>query len=230
MCGRINIHSGPLTLLFMDMLGQGYSGGDRYNVAPTQTVDVIRQTEEGGLEAVAMRWWLTPFWSKEVSTKYSMFNAKAETLQESRAFRESYARRRCVVPIAGFYEWARTGGHKQAYYIHARNDGGLLLAGIWDRWRGGDTEVQSFAIVTTAVHEKLAFVHTRQPALLSREEARRWLDPQTPPPQRERLLTSHLPLDLEALPVGDFVNSTRNQGPHCVEPVGAGIVLTGDAA
>jgi len=214
----------------MDMLGQGYAGDDRYNVAPTQSIDVFRRTEAGALEAVPMRWWLTPYWSKEVSTKYSMFNAKAETLKESRAFREPYARRRCVVPIAGFYEWARAGGDKQAYYIHARDDRGLLLAGIWDRWRDDEGEVLSFAVVTTAVHEQLAFVHTRQPALLSREEARRWLDPGTSVEQRDHLLASHLPLDLEALPVSSYVNNTRNQGPRCIEPIGPGIVLTGDAA
>lgn len=225
MCGRINIHSGPLTLLFMDMLGQGFTGDDRFNVAPTQNLDVFRRREDGGLEAVSMRWWLTPYWSKEVSTKYSMFNAKAENLRESRAFRDPFARRRCVVPIAGFYEWARAGAQKQAYYIHDADDRGLLMAGVWDRWRGGDEELLSFAIVTTSVHEKLAFVHTRQPALLSREEARRWLDPATDAAQLDRLLASHLPQSLEAVPVSSYVNNTRNQGPRCLEAVGAGIRL-----
>jgi putative SOS response-associated peptidase YedK len=212
----------------MDMLGQGYPGGDRFNVAPTQELDVFRRTEQGGLEAIGMRWWLTPYWAKEVSTKYSMFNAKAETLRQSRAFRDPFVRRRCVVPVAGFYEWARAGGGKQAYYIHDAEDRGLLMAGIWDRWRGSDAEVLSFAIVTTAVHEMLAFVHTRQPVLLSREEARLWIDPATDDTVLDRLLATHLPQSLEVVPVTSYVNNTRNQGPACLEATGPGIRL--DAA
>ena len=68
---------------------------------------MLRATPLGNLEAVTMRWWLTPYWSKEMSTRYSMFNAKAETLGDSTAFKEPLVRRRCVVPMAGFYEWAK---------------------------------------------------------------------------------------------------------------------------
>jgi putative SOS response-associated peptidase YedK len=226
MCGRINIHSGPLTLLFMDMLGIAYGGDDRFNVAPTLNLPVFRVGTQSVLEAADMRWWLTPYWAKEVSTKYSMFNAKAETLAQSRAFREPYARRRCAVPIAGFYEWRRAaGGGKQPYYIHAADDTGLLLAGIWDRWRGPDTVVESFAIVTTAVHAELEFVHSRQPVMLSREEARRWLDPEVRRSTLDGLLASHLPGDLEIVPVSTYVNNARNEGARCMEPVGDPIVI-----
>jgi len=209
----------------MDMLGVGYGGDDRYNVAPTQNLPVFREVD-GVLQAVEMRWWLTPYWSKEVSTKYSMFNAKSETLAQSRAFREPFARRRCVVPIAGFYEWAKTDTGKQPYYIHAADDHGLMLAGIWDRWRGHDTTIESFAIITTPVHEKLKFVHTRQPVMLSREESRRWLDPNAEKDVLAALLTTHLPNALEVVPVSTFVNNARNDGDRCIEPVADPLLLT----
>ncbi len=225
MCGRINIHSGPLTLLFMDMLGVGYTGDDRFNVAPTESLPIFRNTKEGALECADARWWLTPYWSKEVSTKYSMFNAKAETLADSRAFREPFARRRCLVPVAGFYEWVRKGSVKEPYYIRARDDAGLLLAGIWDRWRGDDRTVDSFAVVTTKVHPKLEFVHNRQPVMLSREEGRRWLDPHAERVTLDDLMVSHLPGDLTVVPVSTYVNNARNQGERCMAPVGAEIAV-----
>ena len=209
----------------MDMLGQGYSGDDRYNVAPTDPVDVFRLRRDGPLEAVPMRWWLTPYWTHEPTARYSMFNAKAETLGTSRAFREPFEHRRCLVPIAGFYEWARADGRKTPYYIRPRDDGGLLLAGIWDRWRGDGRDIVSFAIVTTAVNDKLRFVHDRQPVMLSREEGRRWVARESTLAVARTLLTNRLPCDLEALPVTDYVNSTRNQGPRCAEPIGPPIVL-----
>ena len=221
MCGRVNVSSGPLTLLFMDMVGQPYLESDRYNVAPTQSLPVLRSSEAGAIESATMRWWLTPFWSKEVSTRYSMFNAKAETLDTSRAFKEPFMRRRCLVPVAGFYEWVKEAERKLPYYIRPHADDGLLLAGIWDRWRSDEETVESFAVVTTAVHDRLAFVHRRQPAMLTRAEGRRWIDAMEDPAQLRRdLLGPRLPVALTVVPVSTHVNNARNGGARCIEPVG----------
>jgi putative SOS response-associated peptidase YedK len=229
MCGRVNISSSPLAELFLAWLdeppGPGLYPEDVYNVAPTESVPVIRRNREGVPEAVAMRWWLTPHWSKEVSTKYSMFNAKAETLVKSRAFREPFQRRRCLVPVAGFYEWVKDGGKKLPYYIRPSGDDGLMLAGIWDRWRGPEQTVESFAVVTTAVNENLAFVHNRQPVLLDAEAARRWLDPDVALEDLQALLGSTLPCELMAIPVSTYVSNSRNAGPRCIEPIGKPVVV-----
>lgn len=226
MCGRLNVSSGPLTILFMDMVSQPYPGADRHNMAPTETVQVLRAAPTGGLEAAAMRWWLTPYWSKEISTRYSMFNAKAETLETSRAFREPLERRRCVVPVAGFYEWVKDGARRLPYYIRPQADDGMLLAGLWDRWRNGAETLESFTIVTTAAHESLAFVHNRQPALLSRADGRRWVDRQQDVAAlRRELLVPRVPVPLHVVPVSTYVNNARNDGPRCIEPVAKVIEL-----
>jgi len=221
MCGRVNVSSGPLTLLFMDMVGQPYPELDRYNVAPTESLPVIRAAKDGALEAATMRWWLTPYWSKELSTKYSMFNAKAETLETSRAFAEPFARRRCLLPIAGYYEWAKDGARRLPYYIRPTEEDGLLLAGVWDRWRNGAETVESFAVVTTAVHQRLAFIHDRQPAVVSRDEGYRWLDrTQDPVALHRDLLRPRVATALSLVPVSTYVNNSRNEGARCIEPVG----------
>jgi putative SOS response-associated peptidase YedK len=224
MCGRVNVSSGPLTLLFMDMVGQPYPELDRYNVAPTEPLPVIRAAKDGTLEAATMRWWLTPYWSKQVSTKYSMFNAKAETLETSRAFAEPFARRRCLLPIAGYYEWQKDGERRLPFYIKPTEEDGLLLAGIWDRWRNGAETVESFAVVTTAVHDRLAFVHDRQPAVVTRDEGYRWLDRSQDPRALHRdLLRPRIPTALSLVPVSTYVNNSRNEGARCVEPIGRAI-------
>lgn len=233
MCGRVNVSSGPLTLLFMDMVGQPYPDADRHNVAPTLELPVIRATDTGRLEAATMRWWLTPWWSNEVSTRYSMFNAKAETLTTSRAFKEPFARRRCLVPVAGFYEWLKDGERRLPYYIRPHADDGLLLAGVWDRWRNRDDGVilESFAVVTTAVHDRLAFVHSRQPAMLSRAEGRRWVGAAEEPSRlQDELLVPRLPVPLSVIPVTTYVNNARNEGPRCIEPIGKTIEIAAEAA
>ncbi len=230
MCGRVNVSSGPLTLLFMDMVGQPYPGADRHNVAPTEPLPVLRSAAEGELEFAMMRWWLTPYWSKGISTKYSMFNAKAETLTTSRAFKEPFARRRCLLPIAGFYEWAKAADRKLPYYIHPSADDGLLLGGIWDRWRNGEQSLESFAIITTAAHEDLAFVHTRQPLMLTRAEGRRWIRRDADLTQLSTdYLKPRVPVEMSVTPVSTYVNNSRNDGARCIEPLGTTIVIGPDA-
>ncbi len=222
MCGRFNMTADPLTRLFMALAGRELPDGDRWNVAPTEDVPVVRDAD--GRDVAVMRWWLVPHWSKEPSTKYAMFNARAESIERSNAFRGPFARRRCVVPISGFYEWRREGGRKLPHYVRPLDDDGLLLAGLWDRWEGEvDGEpgaLESFTIVTTDVHEKLAFLHDRQPALLDRDAAEAWLDPQTPRERLKAMLVPSLPTTMEVVPVSTWVNNARHKDPRCVEPAG----------
>ena len=152
MCGRFNVTSDPLSQLLMAWVGLAHPGPDNLNLAPTESVYVVRSNTEGTPELVSMRWWLTPFWAKELSTKYSMFNAKSETAAKSPAFKEPYQKRRCVVPISGFYEWCRENNQKVPYYIVPEEHEGMLLAGLWDRWynKDADEELLSFTILTAA--------------------------------------------------------------------------------
>jgi len=228
MCGRINVSADPLAEIYLKLLDQQFSGEDRYNVAPTEQVPVIRHSRDGGLVVRDKRWWLTPYWSKEVSTRYSMFNAKSETLESSRAYREPFRRRRCVVPVSGFFEWVKEGERKLPYYIRPADGDGLLLAGLWDRWRGAEEVVESFTIITAAVNDKLAFVHNRQPVMLRRADLECWLDPASDPQQVRALLGARLPASLSAIPVSTYVSNSRNEGARCVEPIAAAVELGAD--
>lgn len=153
-----------------------------------------------------------------------MFNARAESLARSNAFREPFRRRRCVVPVSGFYEWQRAAGRKLPHYVRATDADGLLLAGIWDRWQGeldgAPATLESFAVITTRAHAELAFLHDRQPAMLDREAAEAWLDGTASRADLEGLLVPGLPGALEVVPVSSWVNDARHKGPECVQAVG----------
>ncbi|MFP6835242.1 MAG: SOS response-associated peptidase [Pseudomonadales bacterium] len=222
MCGRFNVSASPLSDLLIELVGMAHPGPDNYNTAPTETVTVLRVGDDERPELVPMRWWLTPYWAKEVSAKYAMFNARSETVEKSPAFREPYKRRRCVVPVCGFYEWARSGSQKLPYYLTARDDPGLLLAGVWDRWRNPESGelLESFAVLTCPANERLKFVHDRQPVMLSMTDAHRWLDPAVQTPELEELFDSCLPVAMDAIPVSSYVNNARNKTARCLDPIG----------
>ncbi len=228
MCGRFNVTADPLSQLLMDLVGLPHPGPDNHNAAPTQDITVLRMNADGAPELVSMRWWLTPYWAKEMSAKYAMFNAKSETAHRSPAFREPYRKRRCVVPVSGFYEWAKQAqGPKLPYLLAPRDGKGLLLAGLWDRWRNPDSDavIESFTILTTKAHAALEFVHDRQPVMLSLTDARAWLDPANETRDLEGLFNSALPMPLDAIPVSTYVNNARHTGARCTSPIAAPIPI-----
>ncbi len=231
MCGRFNVTSDPLSKLLMDLVGHPHPGPDNFNLAPTETVQVLRIGPDGDPQLLPMRWWLTPFWAREVSTKYSMFNAKSETAAQSAAFKEPFMKRRCVVPISGFYEWCRERGHKVPYFIIPQAHDGLLLAGLWDRWYNAEAgqELLSFTILTTAANENMKRLHHRQPVMLSPKQALDWLDIDHPTAALAYLFESRLPMDLAAIPVSSHVNNARNKDERCIQALGRRVHMASTA-
>ena len=228
MCGRFNVTSDPMTELFMDFVGQPFEGSTSYNTGPRQNAWIIRESEDQ-LEALESQWWLIPNWVKEVSYKYSMFNARSENVEKSPAFRGPFRSQRCVVPITGFYEWVNRNGQKQPYMVHSPENHGLLLAGLWDCWHDPETEdpLESFTILTTNVVPALKFLHHRQPVMLDQSSAREWMNGKTEMDRLRGLLQPNLPYRIYASQVSTYVNNMRNHGPECTEVVGETVELAG---
>lgn len=195
--------------------------GPRYNVAPTDEALVVVQREDRrGL--TAYRWGLIPHWAKDARSGSKMFNARAETLTTSPAFRDAFKRKRCLVPVDGFYEWKREGTIRQPYRI-ARTDGRpLALAGLWAGWKdpATDTVRRTFTIVTSSPNDALAALHDRMPVIIPEDAWDQWLEPE--PADPGELLGLLLPSDainLDIHPVSRLVNDVRNDGPELIEPI-----------
>lgn len=231
MCGRFNVTSDPMTELFMDFVGQPFEGTTNYNTAPRQQAWIIRKDDADERQPVEAQWWLIPNWVKEESYKYSMFNARSEKAAKSPAFRGPFRSQRCVVPITGFYEWVNRNGQKQPYFVHAPENNGLLLAGLWDRWYNPNTNepLDSFTILTTDVVPDLKFLHHRQPVMLSKNDAQTWLEKSTSGEDLQDLCRSSLPYDMYVSPVSPYVNNVRNHGEECVEIIGDTVELRASA-
>ncbi len=218
MCGRIAI-AHPRFPRLERAMGQQYPPLHLcYNVAPTMPIPVVRLGAKG-YELVPMRWGLVPSWSETANPKFSAFNARVETAAVKRAFRESFRRRRCVIPVSGFFEWRVESGRKQPYFITAADGEGLALAGLWDEWRGEGKILLSCTILVGPPNELVAPLHDRMPVILKEENIRPWLDPQTPIARLQNLLSPLPSADLQAFPVSAKVNSVRNDSPDLIAPV-----------
>jgi putative SOS response-associated peptidase YedK len=191
-----------------------------YNLAPTDEAAVV--VERADRRAIrAYRWGLIPSWAKDEKGAAKMINARAETLATSGAFRESFRKRRCIVPADAFYEWQRQGGARQPFLIRRNDDAPLALAGLWSGWHHPETEqvIRSFTIVTTIANRLLSGIHNRMPVVLAPKDWDLWLDPANQETEElTGLLQPSADDELVLFPVRPLVNNVRNNGPELIEP------------
>lgn len=194
-----------------------------WNVAPTDDVPVVL-VRDGARRVAAHHWGLVPQWADSPKVGSRMINARAESLASKSAFKHAFARRRCLVPADGFYEWRHDGSKaKQPFFIHGTDGRPLAFAGLWERWSPRDRPdepLRSATIVTTTPNDLLATLHDRMPVILTPDAWDEWLDPGND--DLDELSDLLVPCDASLLamhPVSRDVGNVRNQGAQLVAPV-----------
>ncbi|MFE7314303.1 SOS response-associated peptidase [Streptomyces sp. NPDC057555] len=209
-----------------------------WNVAPTDEVwsvleRVDQDTGEVTRQLRSLRWGLVPSWAKSLSVGSKMINARVETVAEKPAYRRAFAKRRCLLPADGFYEWqtiaatATSKARKQPYFIAPTDGQVMALAGLYEFWR--DPEVADDApgawwttctIVTTEATDTAGRVHPRMPLAIAPDDWTDWLDPAHQDADELRaLLATPAGGRLDARAVSTAVNNVRNNGPHLLDEV-----------
>ena len=218
-----------------------------FNVAPTDQVPMVVdrpvEGEQIQRQLRTARWGLVPSWAKDPKIGARMINARWEEAAEKPAFRAAFAKRRCLLPADGYFEWyvpvARREGQregqgdgprdgprgrrvpKQPYFVHRADGRPLALAGLYEFWRPGPEEpwLVTVSVLTTDSAGAIAPLHDRMPVVIDPAGYAAWLDPTTSlGPDFPGLLAAER---LVAHPVGTAVNSVRNNSPDLVAPVDA---------
>jgi putative SOS response-associated peptidase YedK len=235
MCGRyVSVRSNEdLTEEFdaVDATNGEWEAPD-FNVAPTKPVRIVVNRplrDEDGTPAKeptrqlrVATWGLIPSWAKDRRTQGRMFNARLESVATTNAFRRPYAKRRCLVPADGWYEWKVTDTGKQPMYMTPEDGHPIAFAGLYEFWGEQGRTVTSCTILTAPADGALAEIHDRMPLVLPRTAWARWLDPQVDDPADllhawDEVAGEHL----ELRPVSPRVNKVDNNGPELVEPAEA---------
>jgi putative SOS response-associated peptidase YedK len=239
MCGRYTLsHSTEGLLERFQAQGIVSPMETRYNIAPSQVVAVITAAPDSPTQGLAsgssarqlqfFKWGLIPYWTKDLRKQKPMINARAETLIERATFKDSFMRKRCLIPADGFYEWKMHSSLRIPMRIRLTGERLFAFAGIWDEFATPDGEViKTCAVITVPVNETLKSIHNRMPAILSPEAEALWLDPNA---QQEELLALLQPYpydDMEAYPVSPMVNSPLVESHNCVKEVSLPLVETG---
>jgi putative SOS response-associated peptidase YedK len=225
MCGRVIQSSGPLRYAIVDGIdvrdSRMHNHPPRWNAAPSQELLVIRRnhrTAEVSLEP--LRWGLIPYRCQDPAGGRKPINAKCETVRDLPTFHDAYRRRRCIVPVDGFFEWKAIKGRrtKQPYAIAMKDGAPFALAGIWENWKAPASGewIRTFAIITTDANELVATIHDRMPVILARDDYARWLGEEPDPRDLMRAFPAGL---MRMWPISTRVNKPENDDPSIVEPI-----------
>ncbi|HTL68365.1 MAG TPA: SOS response-associated peptidase [Lacunisphaera sp.] len=190
----------------------------KFNIAPTHIVPGVT-LQAAGPEVRGFFWGFVPFYERDKPQPRMLTNAQSEKAAVSPAFRDAIARRRCLIPVNGFYEWETRGKLKLPHLFTLRDEEPFAFAGIWEP--GPDPELPpGFTILTTTPNELVGRYHNRMPVMLAGDALPRWLGGEGPLPADEyQALTAPLaPERMQERPVNRFVNNARNEGPQCLAP------------
>jgi putative SOS response-associated peptidase YedK len=189
-----------------------------WNVAPTDPVYGVVESREGVRRLRVLRWGLVPSWAKDPKVGARFINARQESVKTTNAFRVAYAKRRCLLPADGYYEWKPEGTGKQPYFLSHQSGEPLAMAGLYEHWKRPDGSwLSTCTILTTSAPDELGEIHDRTPLLVPKDLWSLWLDRSVTEP--DALLVPGTPGVLDAWPVGQDVGNVRNNGAHLVEPV-----------
>jgi putative SOS response-associated peptidase YedK len=221
MCGRFTQHyTWQEVHAFLSVFGTPRNLQPHYNIAPTDTVDVIRLGPQGR-ELAPMRWGLIPGWWKKTAKEMpATFNARAESVAEKPMFRDAFKERRSIIPASGFYEWTGGKGAKQPHLFTAADGAPVLaFAGLWDRWRDPATreEILSFTIIVSGASAWMEPYHDRMPVLLEEKDFDAWLNGTLGP----EALTPAAESALREWTVSPRLNRTGvgDDDPSIIEPI-----------
>jgi putative SOS response-associated peptidase YedK len=219
MCGRYTLYHSPEEMADrFEAEPDEEDFAPRYNIAPSQFVATIRQTD--ARRFARCKWGLIPFWAKDPKIGNNLINAKAETLAEKPSFKHALAKRRCLIPADGFYEWKKQGkAPSQPIYVRRRDGGLFAFAGLWEEWKTPEGErLPTCTIITTEPNELISQFHHRMAVILPREAEARWLDPRLSASDALALLRPCPAEDLEAFAVSRAVNAPSFDDPSCIAP------------
>jgi len=223
MCGRFTLTWEEWRQV-VDALGiedDGHAFSDyrpRFNIAPTDQHFIVTSEFERR-KVQRARWGLVNRWARDNSRASQRINAKAETLEQRPTFSEAFQKRRCVVPADGFYEWTGPKSKRQPLWIHPRDGGLMLFAGLYESWYPGKNQPEvTFTIVTCPANTAIAEIHDRMPVVLNERAAEDWMNPREQDPlSLKRLLVPASSDLLSVRPASPLVNSVKNDGPELLQ-------------
>ena len=217
MCGRfVNLNKiDKLNKIFEINESENVENGISYNIAPSQSTIIITNSKFFKIEKAD---WGMKFFDKRQNQEKNIINSRLETIQNKILFKESFEKRRCVIPANGYYEWSINDNIKIPYFINIPDKETIYFAGIWKYFNFKKSSMKVFSIITKPANNLLKEIHDRMPVTLSAEESKDYLDH-----NNSDYLTNNVQSILEEyfefFKISKFVNNPINNSSECIKAI-----------
>ena len=217
MCGRfVNLNKiDKLNKIFEINESENVENGISYNIAPSQSTIIITNLKFFKIENAH---WGMKFIDKRQNQEKNIINSRLETIQNKILFKESFEKRRCVIPANGYYEWSINDNIKIPYFINIPDKETIYFAGIWKYLNFKKSSMKVFSIITKPSNSLLKEIHNRMPVTLSSEESKGYLDHNNSDYLKNNV-KSILEEYFEFFKISKFVNNPINNSPECIKPI-----------
>ena len=217
MCGRfVNLNKiDKLNQIFEINESENVENRISYNIAPSQSTIIITNSKFFKIEKAD---WGMKFFDKRQNQEKNIINSRLETIRKKILFKESFEKRRCVIPANGYYEWSVKNNIKFPYFINIPDKEMIYFAGIWKYLNFKKSSMKVFSIITKPANNLLKEIHDRMPVTLSTEESKDYLDH-----NNSNYLINNVQLILEEyfefFKISKFVNNPINNSSECIKPI-----------
>ena len=217
MCGRfINLNRiDKLNKIFEINESKNVEDAISYNIAPSQSSIIIINSKFFKIEKAD---WGIKFFDKRQYQEKNIINSRLETIQKKILFKESFEKRRCVIPANGYYEWSVKDNIKIPYFINIPDKETIYFAGIWKYFNFKKSSMKVFSIITKPANNLLKEIHDRMPVTLSSEESQGYLDNNNSDYLKNNV-KSIFEEYFEFFKISKFVNNPINNSSECFKPI-----------
>jgi putative SOS response-associated peptidase YedK len=187
-----------------------------YNVAPTQTMPVIRNVDSSNTMAL-MRWGIPRMLGKD-------FVKEIINTRSDKAFggfwRKTVENQRCLVPANSFFEWQKREDGKIPFRIYPKERELFAFAGIWSTWKDKEgNEIETYSIMTTDPNKEMVSVHNRMPVILYPEQESKWLETGLTHEELSEMMMPSADGRLEMYEERKTINNVRNNSFELIGPI-----------
>ena len=211
MCGRFASYKNLNKLKnIFNITNSDFNITKSYNISPGQNVNIILsyKLENYFLES---NWGYT-FINSNNQNKQIVINSRIETINSKLLFKDSFLKRKCIIPSNGYFEWSQKEGEKKPYYIQLGDGELIYFAGVWRKEKYNNDKRRVFSIITKAADSNINKIHHRMPLVLNANAAQDYLELK----DDNLNLNNFEDVDLKFTEVSKYVNSPKNNDEKCI--------------
>ena len=214
MCGRFASYKNLNKLKnIFNITNSDFNITQSYNISPGQNVNIILsyKLENYLLES---NWGYT-FINSNTQNKQIVINSRIETINSKLLFKDSFLKRKCIIPANGYFEWSQKEGQKKPYLIKLGDGELIYFAGVWRKEKYNDDKRRVFSIITKAANKKINEIHHRMPVVLNANNAQDYLETK----DNNLIFDNFEDVDLNFLEVSKYVNNPKNNDEKCLTAI-----------